>query len=74
MLFRSLRQAYHRGLKRNGKSLFHNAPDFRRAQFTDIIQELVGRGQKVHAVSIPSGWFDIHSFEDYRKAWQEVKA
>lgn len=53
--------------KRSAK--FHNAPSVGRAQFTDFAQELIDRGFKIGAVSIRSGWTDIHTFSDYQKAW-----
>lgn len=60
--------------QRNGHRRFHNAESLHRAQLTDILQELIDRGEKVKALCIHSGWLDIDSFEDYRRAWQSVKA
>ena len=66
---RTLRDAYAKALKKR-KSRFHNAADLDRAQFTDLVQELIDRKEKVHAVSVRGGWLDINTFEDYRKAWE----
>jgi phosphoenolpyruvate phosphomutase len=70
----SLREIYESLSRKNGHSRFHNAPNLRSAQFTDMIQEMLARKHKVHAVCLSGGWLDIETFEDYRKAWQEVKA
>ena len=35
---------------------------------TDLIQELVDIGIKVHCVIIESGWKEIDTVEDYKKA------
>ena len=67
------REIYHRRAKKNGRGPFHNAPDFKRAQFTDMVQELIERKEKVHAVTVREGWLDIHTFEDYQKAWETAK-
>lgn len=68
------REIYHRRAKKNGRGPFHNAPDFKKAQFTDMVQELIQRKEKVHAVTVREGWLDIHTFEDYQKAWETAKA
>jgi phosphoenolpyruvate phosphomutase len=67
------RQCYHRILSRNGHAAFHNAPSFRKAQFTDLIQELIDRKEKVGVLEIESGWLEIDTFADYQKAWAEVR-
>jgi len=43
------------------------------ASVTHILQALVDRGHAVTAVDIHKGWMEIDSFEDYRRAWAEVK-
>lgn len=50
----------------NGK--FHEAESFLMADFTDIIQEMVDRGNKVHTLEINKGWLEIVTFDDYKKA------
>ena len=47
---------------------FQRAKIFQRAYLTDFIQELVDIGIKVHVVIIESGWKEIDTVEDYRKA------
>jgi len=47
---------------------FQRAEIFQKAYLTDFIQELVDIGIKVHCVIIESGWKEIDTVEDYRKA------
>ena len=47
---------------------FQRAKIFQKAYLTDLIQELVDIGIKVHCVIIESGWKEIDTVEDYKKA------
>ena len=47
---------------------FQRAAIFQKAYLTDFIQELVDIGVKVHCVIIESGWKEIDTVEDYKKA------
>jgi L-glutamine-phosphate cytidylyltransferase len=47
---------------------FQRAKTFQNAYLTDMIQELVDIGIKVHCVIIESGWKEIDTVEDYKKA------
>ena len=47
---------------------FQRAKTFQTAYLTDLIQELVDIGIKVHCVIIESGWKEIDTVEDYKKA------
>jgi len=47
---------------------FQRAKVFQKAYLTDFIQELVDTGIKVHCVIIESGWKEIDTVEDYKKA------
>ena len=47
---------------------FQRAKIFQKAYLTDLIQELVDIGVKVHCVIIESGWKEIDTVEDYKKA------
>ena len=47
---------------------FQRAAIFQKAYLTDFIQELVDIGIKVHCVIIESGWKEIDTVEDYKKA------
>lgn len=39
-----------------------------KAGVTDVLQELIARGYDVTAIEVSSGWMEIHSFDDYRRA------
>jgi len=47
---------------------FQRAKIFQKAYLTDFIQELVDIGTKVHCVIIESGWKEIDTVDDYKKA------
>ena len=47
---------------------FQRAKIFQKAYLTDFIQELVDIGIKVHCVIVESGWKEIDTVEDYKKA------
>ena len=47
---------------------FQRSKIFQKAYLTDFIQELVDIGIKVHCVIIESGWKEIDTVEDYKKA------
>lgn len=52
---------------------FHDAPGFFQADLTDVLQEMVERGYKVHTMEIHKGWIEIQDFEDYKKACEMLK-
>jgi phosphoenolpyruvate phosphomutase len=43
------------------------------ASLTHLLQALIDRGSPVVGVEIHKGWMEIDSFEDYRRAWREVR-
>ena len=61
------KQNFHRLKKYIGINLFKEQK-FSKAYLTDFIQELVDIGIKVHCVIIESGWKEIDTVEDYKKA------
>ncbi|MBI3070752.1 MAG: isocitrate lyase/phosphoenolpyruvate mutase family protein [Deltaproteobacteria bacterium] len=70
---RVLRETYRdAGLKGGGKR-FHEAESIDKASFTDLVQELVARGEKVAAVDIYKGWMEIDTFDDYKNAWATLR-
>ncbi len=67
-----LADAYDRA-RRPGDRPFHEAASIERATFTDLLQDLVDRGERVTCIDIYKGWMEIDSFDDYRRAWAEVR-
>jgi len=45
-----------------------------RASLTHVLQALVERDEPVVAIEIHKGWMEIESFDDYRRAWREVRS
>ena len=62
------KEHFHRLKKIYWNKPFQRAKIFQKAYLTDFIQELVDIGIKVHCVIIESGWKEIDTVEDYRKA------
>lgn len=47
---------------------FQGASAWRRAYITDLLQEMVDRGMKIHCSLIQGGWLEIDTTEDYETA------
>ncbi len=62
------KEHFHRLKKSYWNKPFQRAKIFQKAYLTDFIQELVDIGIKVHCVIIESGWKEIDTVEDYKKA------
>jgi len=62
------KEYFHRLKKKYWSQPFQRAKIFQKAYLTDFIQELVDTGIKVHCVIIESGWKEIDTVEDYKKA------
>ena len=62
------KENFHRVKKFFWNKPFQRAKIFQKAYLTDMIQELVDVGVKVHCVVIKRGWKEIDTVEDYRKA------
>ncbi len=63
-----LKQNFHRVKKFFWNKPFQRAKIFQKAYLTDMVQELVDIGIKVHCVIIERGWKEIDTVEDYKKA------
>ena len=62
------KQNFHRVKKYFWNKPFQRAEVFQKAYLTDMVQELVDIGVKVHCVIIERGWKEIDTVEDYKKA------
>ena len=69
-----LKQNFHRVKKLYWNKPFQRAKIFQKAYLTDMIQELVDIGIKVHCVIIERGWKEIDTVEDYKKALINFKS
>jgi phosphoenolpyruvate phosphomutase len=68
-----VKAAYRRVVDRYNGRPFHEAPSVEKASFTDLIQEIIDEGTPVACVDIYKGWMDIDTFDDYRRAWAEIR-
>ena len=68
-----LKQNFNRVKKIYWNKPFQRAKIFQKAYLTDMIQELVDIGIKVHCVIIERGWKEIDTVEDYKKALIDFK-
>jgi phosphoenolpyruvate phosphomutase len=66
---RRLVEAYDAAHREGAERPFQEAPSLRKAGFTDVVQELIDRGEQVAAVEIGRTWMHIDSFGDYQRAW-----
>lgn len=69
----TLRTAYQERLGA-GARRFHEADGPEHAAFTDLLQELVSRGETVACVDVYKGWLEVDTFEDYQRAWAAIKS
>jgi phosphoenolpyruvate phosphomutase len=69
----ALTGAYRTALTASANQPFHEAPSLAKASFTDMIQELIDAGHRVQAVPIFKGWMEVDSFEEYQKAWANIR-
>ena len=67
------KEQFYRVKKSYWNKPFQRAKTFQKAYLTDMIQELVDIGVKVHCVIIERGWKEIDTVEDYQKALIEFK-
>ena len=67
------KQHFHRLKKIYWNKPFQRAKTFQKAYLTDMMQVLVDIGVKVHCIIIESGWKEIDTVEDYKKALDGFK-
>ena len=67
------RRAYREAADHYLSKGFHEAGSFIRASLTDMIQELIDTGHDAHCVTIFKGWMEVDSFEEYQKAWAQLR-
>lgn len=70
---RKLVELYHAAEARAGER-FHEAPSLAKASFTDLLQDAIEKGIKVVAIETYKGWMEVDTFEDYQRAWAQLRA
>ncbi len=69
----ALRECYRASQEKYKSTGFHESPTLAKACITDMLQELIDRGHTVQAVPIFKGWMEVDSFEEYQKAWAQIR-
>jgi phosphoenolpyruvate phosphomutase len=69
-----LKESYKRVIDRYNGRRFQEAESVEKASFTDLIQEIINEGTKVSCVDVYKGWMEIDTFDDYRRAWAEIRS
>jgi phosphoenolpyruvate phosphomutase len=67
-------ERYHTSSARYKGKGFHEAGEFIKASFPDLIQEIIDSGVTVQAVPVYKGWMEVDSFEEYQKAWAKIRS
>ena len=70
----TLRDVYNDSREKYADGEFHEAENFDRASFADLIQELIDRGLDIACVDIYKGWVEVDTFDDYKRMWAEIEA
>jgi len=69
---RALREHYAE-LGQGGGGPVHQAESLEKAALTDLLQALVDKGLTVNTIDTYKGWMEIDTFEDYQRAWAQLK-
>lgn len=65
-----LRSTYGRITNQHYNRPFQQAASLKKAYLTDMIQELIDRGNVISSVDIKDGWMEIDTLEDWERAGQ----
>jgi phosphoenolpyruvate phosphomutase len=68
-----LKSVYNESKAQFNGHAFHEAASFEQASFSDLLQEMIGRGINIACLDIYKGWVEVDTFEDYRNMWVEVE-
>ncbi len=68
-----VKRVYERVASKGMDQPLHQSASLHAAALTDLLQALVDEGAAVRCIDIYKGWMEIDTFEDYRRAWAQVK-
>ncbi len=68
-----LKKSFSKAKREYAGKVFHSAVSIEKAFLTDMIQELIDKGQKITPVVIKGNWKEIDTLEDYQKAKRKYK-
>lgn len=55
------------------EDIVRNNPNYRKMYFTDLLQLLIAKGNKLKSVPIQRGWFEIDSYSDLKVALEHLE-
>lgn len=58
---------------KQGSKALHEAASFNEAGLTDVLQYAIDQGVTVEAVETYKGWMEVDTFEDYQRAWAQIR-
>ena len=67
---KAFKHCFHEAKEMFWNKPFQKATVFQKAYITDMIQEMVDNGLKIHCTLIKKGWKEIDTVEDYNRALQ----
>lgn len=70
----TLKKCYKKALTKYKNKRFHESSSFKKAYFTDMIQEIIDNGFTVKNVDTYGDWMEIDTFDDYKRAWSEISS
>jgi phosphoenolpyruvate phosphomutase len=70
----TLKKIYKKALTKYNNKKFHESPSFKKAYFTDMMQEIIDNGITIKNVDTYGDWMEIDTFDDYKRAWSEISS
>lgn len=70
----TLKKYYKEALTKYKNKKFHESKSFKKAYFTDMIQEIIDNGITIKNVDTYGDWMEIDTFDDYKRAWSEISS
>lgn len=67
-----LKKCYKKALVKYKNKKFHESSSFKKAYFTDMMQEIVDNGFNIKSIDTYGNWMEIDTFDDYKRAWSEI--
>lgn len=67
-----LKKCYKKALAKYKNKKFHESSSFKKAYFTDMMQEIVDNGFNIKSIDTYGEWMEIDTFDDYKRAWSKI--
>ena len=69
-----LKKCYRKALTKYKNKRFHESSSFKKAYFTDMMQEIIENGFNIKSIDTYGDWIEIDTFDDYKRAWSEISS